>query len=491
MLKATGNEVNDANVMRMMYAAEAVHMGVLPYAAMKDNMLKYENSAGANRALQMLGNYVQLVKDQRNVDEFMVLLSGEEQNGEAKYSIENIVTKTGEKSYVKADESVRNILHGDDPVQWGHQTTDYINRVIRKGKDVTVITANGVRLTITEDTAGKLAYRNNENGVKYTDQQYALKLRMALHIDDIARVSVGDKGRTIDRKNHSFARDGFSYRQSYFQDYDGRYYSLRISVGTNGNINAIYNINKIKEAELPQGAQGTTANDRRNGITTSEDIKSQTSSEVKENLDIQNDDGEQLTQGLEGGTVAKYSLPEADRLRDAEYQRAVESGDEEKQEKLVKEAAEAAGFSTEEAYHATYNFGFTEFDKELSQDQIFVAFNDVTAQTYTDNGEMRSISDGYTLPDIDEGKATNKEKLEWFIREFKNMADHGWFYAKEYDGYTYNQFEDGFEPDIQYLDGYNRFRVRITFDEFAGEDSEVELNENELVPWLKPSSAAP
>ena len=38
-------------------------------------------------------------------------------------------------------------------------------------------------------------------------------------------------------------------------DNDGQYYSMNLSVGINGEVNSIYNLGKIKEAEFPQVAK--------------------------------------------------------------------------------------------------------------------------------------------------------------------------------------------------------------------------------------------
>lgn len=46
-------------------------------------------------------------------------------------------------------------------------------------------------------------------------------------------------------------------------DYNGKYYSLRISIGKDGKINSIYNINRIEGAATPHGAQGPKALTRR------------------------------------------------------------------------------------------------------------------------------------------------------------------------------------------------------------------------------------
>ena len=85
----------------------------------------------------------------------------------------------------------------------------------------------------------------------------------------------------------------------------------------------------------------------------------------------------------------RYSLPE----RDMEYQRAVESGDEEKQAKLVKEAAEAAGYDTPKLYHGSPAFGFTEFDLGKGEGLIFATSDRKVAETYSGKTERSRISE--------------------------------------------------------------------------------------------------
>ena len=45
--------------------------------------------------------------------------------------------------------------------------------------------------------------------------------------------------------------------------------------------------------------------------------------------------------------------------RDTDYMKAVESGDTETAQRLVDEAAKAAGYDTKPLYHGTRRFGFT------------------------------------------------------------------------------------------------------------------------------------
>lgn len=79
--------------------------------------------------------------------------------------------------------------------------------------------------------------------------------------------------------------------------------------------------------------------------------------------------------------------------RDAEYLDAVKRGDTETAQRLVDEAARAAGY-TDKLYHGTKKFGFTEFDPSYSDDKIsiFAASTDKLAQTYSGRSGVKRIS---------------------------------------------------------------------------------------------------
>ena len=49
----------------------------------------------------------------------------------------------------------------------------------------------------------------------------------------------------VDDGRHDFA-DYWGYRTVYFEDYDGAYYQLRLSVAMNSQEDAVYNIGRIK-----------------------------------------------------------------------------------------------------------------------------------------------------------------------------------------------------------------------------------------------------
>ena len=48
------------------------------------------------------------------------------------------------------------------------------------------------------------------------------------------------------------AKDGFEYRTAFFQDEDGEYYKLKISIGKNGDVATVYNVGKIKKTACLQ-----------------------------------------------------------------------------------------------------------------------------------------------------------------------------------------------------------------------------------------------
>ena len=128
-----------------------------------------------------------------------------------------------------------------------------------------VIGLDGDVLTITEDTAGKARFRNSiidTDGTRrpMTDAEFAAKLRAEAHIDELGQVSQRGNKTVPDTKKHAFATDGFNYRTAYFLDNDGNYYRVTMSVGKNGDINTIYNVGKLKGAQLPHVAQRPATN---------------------------------------------------------------------------------------------------------------------------------------------------------------------------------------------------------------------------------------
>lgn len=163
---------------------------------------------------------------------------------------QNAIIRDGNKTYVKES---RNIPFGTDASGWANDVGTYIyDNVLKNGK-LDVETDNGEVLTINGTTEYKLVGRDKvkQNNGQYrdmTDEEYKRKLTMAGHIDEIAQTSQEDKMNAVaDSKNHLFAKDGFNYRRAYFENKKGDYFEMLVSVGNNGEVKTVYNINKIRE----------------------------------------------------------------------------------------------------------------------------------------------------------------------------------------------------------------------------------------------------
>ena len=171
-------------------------------------------------------------------------------NGGKKHDV--VVLDNG-MMYVQAS---RNVIHGDDVNAWRKQITDFYKQMLNDMPSVDIRTAEGDVLTITKAETAHKARDNFEtiNGQpqKMTNEKFKVKLKAESHIDEITEVSKsGKKTPSPDAKQHSFAKDGFTYRTAYFKDVDGTYYKLMLSIGSTGNTATVYNVGKIKEDIIP------------------------------------------------------------------------------------------------------------------------------------------------------------------------------------------------------------------------------------------------
>ena len=82
--------------------------------------------------------------------------------------------------------------------------------------------------------------------------------------------------------------------------------------------------------------------------------------------------------------------------QDADYMAAVERGDTEEAQRMVDEAAKAAGYDTPKLYHGTGAFGFTEFDLDKGEHAIFASSNLDVAKTYVGETDRMAISERAT-----------------------------------------------------------------------------------------------
>lgn len=89
----------------------------------------------------------------------------------------------------------------------------------------------------------------------------------------------------------------------------------------------------------------------------------------------------------------KHSLMDIPAM-DSEYSAAVESGNMQEAQRLVDEAAKAAGYNSEPLYHGTKSFGFTKIDTAQADDKMsfFATSNPDMAQTYSGKKGNKAIN---------------------------------------------------------------------------------------------------
>lgn len=172
------------------------------------------------------------------------------EDGGVRYSI---VALDNGNVYVKAS---RNIITGTTKADQRKNITDFFNDLLEGNSSLDIQTIEGDVLTITKaETADKARddYKTVQGQpVKMTDAEFLVKLRAEAHIDELAEISHKNNRPPVpDGKNHTFAKNGFTYRRAYFEDFDGQYYEITLSIGHNGTVATVYNVGKISKGALP------------------------------------------------------------------------------------------------------------------------------------------------------------------------------------------------------------------------------------------------
>ena len=104
-----------------------------------------------------------------------------------------------------------------------------------------------------------------------TDEEYFRKLTAETHIDELAKISKRGKPDSVpdkDGRHGVFAENGWNYRTAFFQDFDNKYYRLKISVALGRNGKTVYNVAEIRERS-PLTSSGSSASAALNDERTS------------------------------------------------------------------------------------------------------------------------------------------------------------------------------------------------------------------------------
>ena len=207
-----------------------------PARQMLEQGLKLTLSQNASQAVRQVREAAKITSNPANSQALGVSENGQKNNvsGETQYKIK---TLPDGRRYVKAD---REVITGDDPKAWSKQAEQFINDVIRNGEDITVFTQDGFEVKITDRSAYKLSDPHVQSVQKIgrallPDADLGAKMRAAGHIDELLEISRWDNYRPDKNGNHAndIGEKGFDYFTTYFEDFDGTYYAVKISAGVN------------------------------------------------------------------------------------------------------------------------------------------------------------------------------------------------------------------------------------------------------------------
>lgn len=147
----------------------------------------------------------------------------------------------------------------------------------------------------------------------------------------------------------------------------------------------------------------------------------------------------------------RYSLS----IKDNEYLAAVERGDAETAQKIVDEIAKEVGY-TDEIYHGTEKFGFTEFNPKLGDDGISIfASSDLSiAKSYGAKLRRRAISEKINIPNNDKLIELLKENgFEDIVLLEKGKMSQRKLYAEKSLASAVDAVKKGLNQEDQYEKG--------------------------------------
>ena len=183
--------------------------------------------------------------------------------------------------------------------------------------------------------------------------------------------------------------------------------------------------------------------------------------------------------------------------RDADYLDAVNRGDMATAQRMVREAATAAGYDSPMLYHGTDSFGFTEVrttgvEKGYEWSPFFATNRKQTAGTYTNNANVREISEQMTEEHYERVMDEVNEEINDEIDNFRYLIDRT--FSEWYFGQTDNSgLRDDFDnanAEQGYGDGiYDVFEGYIADAYHQHQDSLSDAYED-YDEWIEESEEA-
>jgi uncharacterized protein YxjI len=192
----------------------------------------------------------------------------------------------------------RKVITGKTKAEQRTEITKFFSDLLDGKPSLDIQTIEGDVLTITKkETANKARddYKTvNGQQIPMSDAEFTVKMHVESHIDEVAEVSK-PMNSAQDNKNHPFAKDGFTYRRAYFEDFDGQYYEVTLSIGNNGTIATVYNVGKIKGSVPPSAKLIAVVGSKPLGGTLSNADIPQNSKKVNEQFSLSDSAGRQIS----------------------------------------------------------------------------------------------------------------------------------------------------------------------------------------------------
>lgn len=175
--------------------------------------------------------------------------------------------------------------------------------------------------------------------------------------------------------------------------------------------------------------------------------------------------------------------------RDSTYLDAVNRGDMKAAQKMVEEAARAAGYDSPLLYHGTQAFGFTTVktsgvEKGADWSPFFAANKEDISATYVPYGKVRKISSSMDDDAISEARENaieeRKENITDLVGEFRHLIDRyfsEWVFGQTDNSYLEKLVEEA-NPVVGNGDGVYDVLSEIVYDTFYDYQGEYEEYED-------------
>lgn len=193
----------------------------------------------------------------------------------------------------------------------------------------------------------------------------------------------------------------------------------------------------------------------------------------------------------EGNSTPRFRVTPA---MDNAYMDAVERGDMAEAQRMVDEAAKAAGYDSPILYSGTDSFGFTVIDANQSDDKIsFWATNDEdVAGTYTMRKSVTELRETVNNEDIEDALEELNEKINDAISDFRHLIDRTfseWYFGQQ-DNQILRETFDLANSAIGEGDGiYDKF-IDIVYDAYYDHKDMLDDPYEDANDWLDNSESA-